>query len=190
MTKEFGQEKLKAKNLYSGIKFDTTSSIGTYQLIKLGNAFKFPYLNYLKIEEKDAFGAGKKWKGKEDENTIYKAVSHWYGDYMIPGDAQFAPAGTSEAQAVNMFKNYNDGYILITFKINSTLQNGTDYLLYDSNQWKKEDIKTRVDLPKIYAKASPKSIDISSIINANYGPVIIYQSNISVTQNYDTTGTH
>lgn len=190
MTKEFGQEKLKAKNLYSGIKFDTTSSIGAYQLIKLGNAFKFPYLNYLKIEEKDAFGAGKKWKGKEDENTIYKAVSHWYGDYMIPGDAQFAPAGTSEAQAVNMFKNYNDGYILITFKINSTLQNGTDYLLYDSNQWKKEDIKTRVDLPKISAKASPKSIDISYIINANYGPVIIYQSNISVTQNYDTTGTH
>lgn len=190
MTKEFGQEKLKAKNLYSGVRFDTTSSIGTYQLIKLGSAFKFPYLNYLNVEEKDAFGAGKKWKGKEDESIIYKSVSHWYGDYMIPGDAEFAPAGTNETQAVSMFKNYKNGYIMITFKIVSILENGEEYLLYSSNQWKAEELNSKVALPKISLKNNLKSIDVTAIVNSNFAPVAIYQSNISTTQNYDTAGTH
>ena len=79
---------------------------------------------------------------------------------------------------------------MITFKIVSTLENGEEYLLYSSNQWKAEELNSKVALPKISLKSNSKSIDIMSIINSNFAPVAIYQTNISTNQNYDTSGTH
>ena len=129
----------------------------------------------------------------EDEDTILTAVSHWYGDYLVPSDAKFADIGTAKPTESD-FKNYNDGYVLVLFKIESQTSDRT-YLSYN-NVWKEEGMTAEyvksVQLPRIAATGTLQVMDngIASMLNDGYAPVIIYQANASTNQNYDTTGTH
>lgn len=186
LTREFGLEKQRAITLYNTVKFDVDASIGKYIDIKLNQSFKFPYLNYLKEE-------GSKWIVMEDEDTILPAVSHWYGDYLVPSDAKFADIGTAKPTESD-FKNYNDGYVIVLFKIESQTSDKT-YLSYN-NVWKEEGMTAEyvksVQLPRIAATGTLQVMDngIVSMLDEGYAPVIIYQANVSTNQNYDTTGTH
>lgn len=186
LTQEFTLERQKAILLYNTTKYNVNANIGTYNQILMGSSFKFPYMNYLKEE-------GKKWLVAKSQEEIVKNVSHWYGDYTLPSDAKFAKKGTANPSNTE-FNKYNDGYVILLFKIESQTGNAT-YLKYDS-VWAEEGMTNeylaKVQLPK--NSVNGKAIEIGNtsvnLLANGFAPVAIYQSNISTTQNYDTAGTH
>lgn len=197
LTNEYGTEKKEAVSLYgSTIKYDVASSIGTYNKILLSKSFRFPYVAYLQNQITN----GKTWlqfswsraKYSSLKGEILKSVSHWYGDYLLPANAEIAKVGETPSDTV--CAKYKDGYILVMFDIYSTLENGTKYLQYTSDIWKNEKtpgLNTVVKFPRLTKTDNTiKTVDIASLVNGNMGPVIIYQAGRSTTQNYDTTGTH
>ena len=168
------------------VKYNVNADIGTYSNILLNSSFKFPYMNYLKEE-------GKKWTPFKSNEEIVKNVSHWYGDYTLPSDANFAKKGTANPSN-NDFNKYADGYVILLFKLESQTGKST-YLKYD-DVWAEEGMTNQyvagVQLPKISVNGTSPVIGTTatSLLADGYAPVAIYQANISTNQNYDTSGTH
>lgn len=186
LTQEFTQERQKAILLYNTVKYNVNADIGTYSNILLNSSFKFPYMNYLKEE-------GKKWTPFKSNEEIVKNVSHWYGDYTLPSDANFAKKGTANPSNKD-FNKYVDGYVILLFKLESQTGKST-YLKYD-DVWAEEGMTNQyvagVQLPKISVNGTSPVIGTTatSLLADGYAPVAIYQANISTNQNYDTSGTH
>ena len=195
-TREYLTEKhLASSEIYKDkVKYDINTSIGTYKQIILNNSFKFPYENYLTNTINGLptiFKHNYTLIANTYRSKILEAVSHWYGDYLLPYDARFAKLGTSGTES--NFSKHLDGYVIVLFKIDSYDTENNLYLPY-KNVWIEEGMQETIKkLPSISPKQnSPENVSIKALLEQGYAPIAIYQTAplVSVDKNYDSTGTH
>ncbi len=178
MTDEVRNEVSKslAMKIFTGYGQDTNvlRTFGTYNKLLIENNLRLPYANYVSELTKNT---------DSNFNKVLTAANHWYAEYKLPN--------TLEVKNVTS----KDGFYIVCFKIESKDGSGHTYLNYEEqyvgNQWKNENgNKTEItlNLPKVANQKSTATTTLS--ITDGYYPVAIYQANISVSGDYEISGTH
>ena len=147
-----------------------------------------PYLNYIN-DFKNLYGVNAIDLSNKTENELLVNASHWYGKYVVPASSQIVEKGSSLYD-----KTFDDGYLIVCFKIITLDGEGKEYLGYDlpttKTQWEREDLNQIINLPSIGVLDSDnKSITLETLKDG-FAPVIIYQVGISVSDNNTSVGTH
>lgn len=161
-------------------------SIGSLANPILNKYLSLPYINYIN-EFKDIYGVDSMELANKTEYEILECVSHWYGKYVIPDSAKVV-----ELKGDVIINTYNDGYLIVLFKIISLDVENGEYLAYDlpsgNTQWQKENLNQLLKLPNI-AQSTEKDVVIDTLKDG-YAPVIIYQVGITTKDNVTSEGTH
>ena len=152
-------------------------SYGYYNKLTINKSLRLPYYEYM--NEIDS-----KWR--TNENKVLTGASHWYGEYRLPATTKYSE---------------EEGFYIVCFKITSLDSAGNEYLKYHDqliagNQWKVEkwndgksnNTEVEIKLPLIIGQTAAKNVKLN--ISNDYYPVAIYQSNISINNNYEVGGTH
>lgn len=146
----------------------------------IDNSLRLPYVGYISTLTK--------LSDKEFDNVMTSA-SHWYAEYKLPNTLAIK-------EQENSTPVRKDGFYVVCFKIESKDTNGDTCLKYENqyvgNQWKNEggaESTLTIKLP-LTAQASNATTSISINVTDGYYPVAIYQANISVSEDYEISGTH
>lgn len=133
------------------------------------------------------------------ENQVINSIGRWYGEFRIPASTVVVRKGADPKQATNVLKN---GYVIVVFESLITQSNGVDYLSYSlpvgNDQWKKEGYK---DTYEIFLANGTKEIKEGqkiqlpngqiAIVPKEYGHAMaIYETDVRINNDYETTGTH
>ena len=195
---EYQRERTVGLGIYSNEYKNPRPSLGTYYQVEVGKELRTPFLGYVANGTLPNFyGEGNNWatlatNSGIDQNSLYKKVSHWYGDYTIPNNVTYRD---SAGNALS-----NEGSLTVYFSIKTASASGADYLGYNlpspegdgvQTQWDVENAATSYYLPRTVASQYGVLNDgwkIGSGATATV-PVAIY-GRLATTQNYDTTGTH
>ncbi len=170
-------------------KYDaaTSRSIGSYSHILLSKYLSLPYANYIE-EFKALYGPNAMNQAGKTENGLLTYATHWYGKYVIPASAKIVDSGANASS-----EGYEDGYLIVLFKIISLDSDGKGYLSYElpksKTQWQRENLNQLINLPKINKNDGGKQIVIDSLKDG-YAPVIIYQVGATTLDNNTSAGTH
>lgn len=202
-TAEYKTDKQKALSIYGSNIYTGKISIGNYGKIVLSAASRFPYTNYL-VEFKN--NVSTTLPTGYNESTLLKEASHWYGEFMIPANAQYVAKGKTATQAE--FDKYKTGSLIVYFNIITCDEKGNEYLAYNlyspksqngNSEWiyEKEEMggnnTNSYTLPKLKASDTLKSTTAwfngKTPDKDGSAPVIIYGTT-STNQNYETVGTH
>lgn len=161
-------------------------SIGSLANPILSKYLSLPYVNYIN-EFKNLYGVNSMQLANKTEYELLECVSHWYGKYAVPDSAKVV-----EIQNEINVNTYNDGYLIVLFKIISLDVESGEYLSYDlpigNTQWQKENLNQLLKLPNI-KEISGKDIVIDSLKDG-YAPVAIYQIGVTIKDNVTSEGTH
>ena len=111
------------------------------------------------------------------------SANHWYGEYKLPATTEYGET---------------DGFYIVCFRVSSLDEAGNSYLKYENqlllnNQWKNENgskSEVEIRLPNVIGQTKEAITKINIESNGGYYPVAIYQSNISVNNDYEIAGTH
>ena len=183
MTAEVRNEvsKSMAMKAFVGYGQDTNASrkFGTYNKLLIDNSLRLPYVGYVSTLTKSS---------DKNFDKVMTSASHWYAEYKLPNTLAMKENSGNDKTV------RKDGFYVVCFKIESKDTNGNTYLKYESqyvgNQWKNEggaESTLTIKLP-LTAQASNATTSIN--VTDGYYPVAIYQSNISVSEDYEISGTH
>ena len=154
---------LKSNNINTKLDIE----IGTLEGMKISKALRMPYLD-------------KEGKAEFEDNRLGESVTdevfHWYGEYFLPSTTEYEKDGVKQK-----------GYFIVCFKIESLDSTGAVHLEYEDqfvgNQWVNEGYSnSRITLP------NGKNVTLN--IANGYYPVIIYDSTVSVGDDFSSVGTH
>lgn len=163
--------------------------IGNLSNIILSKYLSLPYVNYIN-EFKELYGVNAIELSNKTENEILLNASHWYGKYSVPASSIIVDKGAS----INSRK-YEEGYLLVCFKVISLNEERKEYLSYDLpstfTQWQKEKMNQKINLP-IIGKDNEleENIILIETLKEGYAPVILYQVGVSINDNNTSVGTH
>lgn len=183
MTAEVRNEvsKSMAMKAFVGYGQDTNASrkFGTYNKLLIDNSLRLPYVGYVSTLTKSS---------DKNFDKVMTSASHWYAEYKLPNTLAMKE-NSGDDKTVR-----KDGFYVVCFKIESKDTNGNTYLKYENqyvgNQWKNEggaESTLTIRLP-LTAQASNATTSIN--VTDGYYPVAIYQANISVSEDYEISGTH
>lgn len=164
------------------------NSIGTLANTILSKPLSLPCLNYIN-DFKDLYGVNAIELSNKTENELLVNAAHWYGKYVVPASSKIIDKGASLKD-----KTYDDGYLIVCFKIITLDSDGKEYLGYDlpttKTQWERENLNQNIDLPAIVVMNSENKTITLETLKEGYAPVIIYQIGVSVSDNNTSVGTH
>lgn len=183
MTAEVRNEvsKSMAMKAFVGYGQDTNASrkFGTYNKMLIDNSLRLPYVGYVSTLTKSS---------DKNFDKVMTSASHWYAEYKLPNTLAMKENSGNDKTV------RKDGFYVVCFKIESKDTNGNTYLKYENqyvgNQWKNEggaESTLTIKLP-LTAQASNATTSIN--VTDGYYPVAIYQANISVSEDYEISGTH
>ena len=183
MTAEVRNEvsKSMAMKAFVGYGQDTNASrkFGTYNKLLIDNSLRLPYVGYVSTLTKSS---------DKNFDKVMTSASHWYAEYKLPNTLAMKENSGNDKTV------RKDGFYVVCFKIESKDTNGNTYLKYENqyvgNQWKNEggaESTLTIKLP-LTAQASNATTSIN--VTDGYYPVAIYQANISVSEDYEISGTH
>lgn len=162
-------------------------NIGNLAKVNISKFLSLPDINYVE-EFKSYYGADALDSSLITENALLTYTSHWYCKYIVPASSKIVDKGASSNSS-----GYDDGYLIVCFKIISLDEDGNEYLTYDlpenMTQWQRENLNQLVSLPNINKNDMDKNIMLDTI-DEGYAPVIIYQVGVSVKDNNESIGTH
>lgn len=163
-------------------------SIGRYSNILLSKYFSLPYARYMD-EFKSMYGVNAATLANKTETEILLNASHWYGKYIIPASSKIVDKGGLVTD-----EGYEDGYLIVCFKIVSLDSEGNEYLSYDlpvgRTQWQKEELDEQIKLPIINSGSNNIKMINLNTLKDEYAPVMIYQIGVSTYDNNTSAGTH
>lgn len=204
-------------NAYKNFESGTLRSFGGYASLLLPNTLRVPYANYASalLNKAEAHRIGNTFQGNDytkysftaprtlnyitnniseyygktrsvsiDENAIINSLSHWYAEYRLPASLKVK---SSDGKTI-----YNNGYVVVRFKIESLDASGYTYLTYPVAQWNKENSainanQVKVNFPTtLYKSSFTGDIGVSN----SYYPVAIFEVGQRVNDNFETEGTH
>lgn len=161
-------------------------SLGSLANPIISKYLSLPYVNYIN-EFKELYGTTSMNLANKTESELLECASHWYGKYVIPDSAKVVDLDDN-----TIVNTYEDGYLIVMFKIISLDNSNGEYLSYDlptaNTQWQKENLNQLLKLPNL--SQSTNNDIIVNTYKGGYAPVIIYQVGLTIKDNVTSAGTH
>lgn len=184
MTAEVRTEVSKSMAMKSFVGYGQDTNVlrkyGTYSKMLIDNSLRLPYVGYVSA-----------LTNSSDKNIdkVMTAANHWYAEYKLPNTLVMTTKENGEEKTVR-----KDGFYIVCFKIESKDANENTYLKYENqyvgNQWKNEGGANSELTIKLPLTAQTSNATTSIKVADGYYPVAIYQANISVSEDYEISGTH